>query len=63
MASWTGIGIEISSIEKNVVLLQILSLYVYKRYEKADEEPPKVIYADRDCCYENGPSKLKVHLY
>ena len=29
-------------------------------YERADQEPPHLLYTDRDCCSEHGPSKLKV---
>ena len=30
-----------------------------RRYATAGVEPPVVMYTDRDCCSEQGPSRLK----
>ena len=64
-ASWaTNVGNERGEIvltaSEDVVSLKELADGLVRRYHKAGEAPPAVLYTDRDCCTENGPSKMQI---
>ena len=40
--------------------LQRMAEGLVRRYEKAGQEPPQLLYTDRDCCSQSGPSKYQV---
>ena len=43
-----------------IIILLFYNFFTFIcRYQKAEQEPPKVLYTDRDCCSDSG-SKLKV---
>ena len=40
--------------------LQKMAEGLVRRYEKARQEPPQLLYTDRDCCSPSGPSEYKI---
>ena len=44
---------------EDVASLKELADGLVRHYHKAGEAPPVVLYTDRDCCAENGPSKMQ----
>ena len=67
-ASWaTNVGNERGEVLMSVLTesesiesLQKMAGGLMDRYDRANQESPKVIYTDRDCCSYSGPSKYKV---
>ena len=67
-ASWaTNVGnergevvISVLTESESIESLQRLADGLMDRYERAKQEPPPLLYTDRDCCSKHGPSKLKV---
>ena len=67
-ASWvTNISNEHGQVVNSVftvgegVGLEVLARGIVKRYQDAGEEPPRLLYVDRDCCAKHGdPKPLKV---
>ena len=67
-ANWaTNVGNERGEIVVSVLTqsegmndLQRLANGLMDRYEKAQEPQPILIYTDRECCSQNGPSKYNV---
>ena len=67
-ASWaTNVGNERGEVVISVLTesegingLQKMAEGLIKRYQQAEVEPPCLLYTDRDCCSQNGPSKLQV---
>ena len=65
-ASWaTNIGNEREAVasvltaSEDVASLKRLADGLMRRYEAAGEQPPSVLYTDRDCCAERGQSKME----
>lgn len=64
-ASWaTNVGNERGEVVVSVLTesegcesLQRMAEGLVRRYEKARQEPPQLLYTDRDCCSPSGPSK------
>ena len=69
-ASWaTNVGnkrgeVLISTLteSESIESLQNMADGLQHRYNRANEDSPKVIYTDRDCCSYSGPSKYKVFM-
>lgn len=40
--------------------LQRVADGLIQRYERAKQQPPHLLYTDRDCCSDSGPSKYQV---
>ena len=67
-ASWaTNVGNESGEIVVSVLTesegsesLQRMAEGLVRRYEQARQEPPQLLYTDRDCCSQSGPSKYQV---
>jgi hypothetical protein len=65
-ASWvTSVGNEIGQVvvcvlttSEDLSSLQPLADGLINRYANAGQEPPSVLYVDRDCCSQSGPSKF-----
>ena len=62
-----NIGNERGEIVQSVLIssestlsLQPLANGLVKRYLEAKVDPPKLLYTDRDCCSETGPSKFEI---
>ena len=45
---------------ESILSLQPMADGLVKRYSNAGVDPPLILYTDRDCCSETGPSKFKV---
>lgn len=67
-ATWaTNVGNErgevvisvLTESEDNVALRQ-MACGLMDRYEMARQDPPKLLYTDKDCCSVSGPSKYMV---
>ena len=65
-ANWsTNVGNERGEIVQSVVTssedlpsLQRLANGIMERYQKAGEQHPVLLYTDRDCCSQHGPSRF-----
>jgi hypothetical protein len=67
-ASWaTNVGnergevlISILTASEGVEALQPFATGLMRRYQLAGVDPPVLLYTDRDCCSQSGPSKYQV---
>ncbi len=67
-ASWaTNVGNERGEVVVSILTesegiegLQKMADGLIERYQQAEIEPPHLLYTDRDCCSQSGPSKLQV---
>ncbi len=67
-ASWaTNVGNERGEVVVSVLTesegcksLRSLACGLMRRYQDAEQPPPRLLYTDRDCCSPGGPSKFKV---
>ena len=70
MASWaTNVGnergeivISVLTVSESSESLQSMAEGLVKRYEEARQEPPQLLYTDRDWCSQTGPSKYQVSI-
>ena len=68
-ANWaTNVGnergevvISVLTESENSEALQRMACGLMERYEMAYQDPPRLLYTDRDCCSTSGPSKYKVN--
>ena len=67
-AAWaTNVGNEKGEIlisvltqSEGILDLQRLANGLMDRFDNAQQESPQILYTDRDCCSQNGPSKFNV---
>ena len=48
-----------STSSENITSLQPLATGLVNRYEAQQQPPPQLLYTDRDCCNQHGPSKYE----
>ena len=70
-ASWaTNVGnergevlISVLTESEGVEALKPMAVGLMRRYQQAAVEPPTLLYTDKDCCSQSGPSKYQVNSF
>lgn len=57
---WGEVLISVLTAFEGEEALQPMATGLMRRYQQAAAEPPVLIYTDRDCCSQSGPSKYQV---
>ena len=54
------IVISILTESEGISALQKLAVGLMERYDRAGQQQPQLVYTDRDCCSQHGPSKYQL---